>query len=154
LKSISARHSKWIVAILPLALVACSGDSGIGANCRAAARPGYLVGTRIVAAAECPSAACFGHEAAAQNGDDERHYCTAFCTTDDDCRGGLTTNQPGGCPASQGFVCAIATTDGGCGCHQVCICKDDLVPGANSDDSGNPVCPRACVVAGQCVFGR
>ena len=137
-----------LAAVLPAA--GCT-DLGVGRKCLP---PGDVSAVQISAPAlECMSRLCYlkGDE----GGELVRSVCTAYCTTDDDCRGALTGQESGLCNAGDGFVCAVASTvNVGTGnqnfaCAAMCICKADLVKGQNANSTdGTPCCPQDC--AGKC----
>jgi hypothetical protein len=69
-----------------------------------------------------------------------RATCTATCDNDGDC----DAETKAYCKA--GFVCAVATQAGPFCCRKLCICRDDLVPGVNSDGipDGGTILPFSC----------
>lgn len=150
----------FLVCALTATLVAfglaagCS-DLGVGQKClnpSASTLDGGAKGTQIASPSlECRSRLCYLQQGTGGNSD--KDYCTAKCTTDDDCKGALTGTQSGLCPSS--FVCAIPSSVGAFACEQFCICKDDLVSGVNTDPvDGGVVCPVACQNAHKCPTGK
>ncbi len=135
-----------LMAAATFSVAGCN-DLGVGKRCLATTGTGDggITSTKIDSPSlECYSRLCY--QQAATNGKEDRLYCTARCVTDKDCQSGEVADKPGTgrCPASQGFVCAVASPVGDFACEKFCICKDDLVKGTNLDDEGNVVCPNAC----------
>jgi hypothetical protein len=120
-------------------------DLGVGRRCLFT---GEVKGTQITTPAlECMSKICY------LKGDDMdalrpiRSVCSARCTSDSDCGGGLLGSDKGLCNSS--FVCAVAQvvptgTVPDFACQALCICKDDLDSQNMDSTSHVPCCPTAC----------
>ncbi|HEX3697755.1 MAG TPA: hypothetical protein VH374_20445 [Polyangia bacterium] len=71
----------------------------------------------------CPSRICV--LPAAMKTTDDSPYCTAECSTDDDCSDGeLRSSAADDKRCKSGFVCGVATEVGDFCCQKVCICRD------------------------------
>lgn len=74
-------------------------------------------------ALECPTRICI--QPPGELSTDTKPYCTADCSSDDDCsdgetRGGAATDKR----CQKGYACAVATTVGDFCCRKMCICRD------------------------------
>ncbi|HEY2902945.1 MAG TPA: hypothetical protein VGL59_20350 [Polyangia bacterium] len=71
----------------------------------------------------CPSRICI--LPAALLSTDDGAYCTAECSTDDDCSDGeLNSGAADDKRCHHGFVCGVATEVGDFCCQKLCICRD------------------------------
>ena len=133
-------------------------DLGVGRKClfSGGSGDGGVSGTTISSPSlECMSRLCYLQQGMMGNAD--RTYCTAKCTSDDDCKGALIgdPNKPTPGLCNSNFVCAIPTSVGTFACQQFCICRDDLVAGVNTDPvDGGVVCPTACANSHKCPAGK
>jgi hypothetical protein len=133
-----------VTALMLIASLAGCTDNGIGRKCiEPVADLGLSPGNHTLLsspALECPTRLCL-----IETTQDfvDRSVCTGQCLTDTDCQQATIGNASDGlCPSS--FVCAVATVQGAFQCKKVCVCRDDLVCGLNSDASGNVITPAAC----------
>jgi hypothetical protein len=92
-------------------------------------------------ALECPSRICL--LPAAQTTTDTTAFCTAGCSSDDDCSDGET--GPKGSQTDHrcetGFACVVATVAGPFCCQKFCVCKDFTGP----PPSGGFPFPADCI---------
>ncbi len=117
-------------------LSAC-GVNDLGAQCQVAVKSASETGTAI--ARDHP--ACASGLCLLVPSQTNVAACTRSCDGDDDCH----ANDRFSCAA--GYACAIAVQVGSECCRKLCICRDDLVPGFNSDEAGQVVTPLACDAA-------
>lgn len=128
-------------------------DKHIGRPCEANADAGTtgasggqisIVSSPVLA---CPSRICLlpaDMSVAGQNGDGA--FCTATCSTDDDCADAETgTKGDGTTLCKSNFVCAVATTTGPFCCQKFCICHDFVI-----QPSGGFTTPTACMAPSSC----
>jgi hypothetical protein len=129
-----------------LSAAGCS-DLGVGRKCI----PSSTVSGRQISAPalDCMSRLCYLSADNSMPPNVKSQYCTARCTTDDDCKGGLIGTDTGLCQSK--FVCAVATqvdvmtSAQHFACQTLCLCQDDLVKGDNADTStGAPCWPTSC----------
>jgi hypothetical protein len=139
------------VVVVGASTAGCS-DSGVGRKCLSqsagGADAGALTGSIGSPSLECISRLCYQQG----SGDTEHLYCTTRCTTDDDCKSALISQDGHLCGTK--FVCAIASPVGQFACQQFCICDTDLVAGQNKDDNGQPICPQTCAAQQKCPTGK
>jgi hypothetical protein len=137
-----------VAAVVGVGILACNPNS-IGRPC-VNAQGSAVGGTQISSPAlECPSRLCLiqpPNASSGTSGDTDggaRATCTAPCGSDSDCDPETTAF----CKA--GFVCAVAADTGPFCCRKLCICRDDLIPGKNTDPvDGGTVVPFSCTPQG------
>ena len=124
------------LGVVILAAGACD-DKHIGRPCQLGAAPpdagtsGGAFATVTSPALECPSRICVLPNDV--NGDatmyHESAFCTASCSTDDDCSDAETgdKNNPTDTHCKTNFVCTWPTTVGPFCCQKMCICHDFLI---------------------------
>ncbi len=135
------------LGVLVLGWVAGCDDKHIGRPCEVNADAGTVTGGHVAIisspALQCPSRICLlpaDTNAGAANNDGP--FCTASCSTDDDCSDGETgvrgdTSDP---RCKFGFFCGYPTTTGPFGCQKFCICRDFTAePGGGAQKP--TVCP-------------
>jgi hypothetical protein len=131
-------------ALLLLAWLPGCTDNGVGRKCIIPPQDG---GVSITSpelsspALECVSRLCLIEPPTGTN--PPRSTCTIRCATDADCVQAVMGNSSDGFCGSN-FVCAVATVQGAFKCKTVCVCRDDLVCGANGDADGGVITPAAC----------
>jgi hypothetical protein len=138
-------------ALLALAVALGCNPPDLGRACDVQAETGASSATINDQALECSTRLCLHEARAAASGvtPDTAPFCTAACTTDDDCAEGETRDprRTGDRRCRTGFACGVAfsTGDTVC-CRKVCLCRDFLdgpprTP-AECDVRANPgVCP-------------
>jgi hypothetical protein len=128
-------------------------DKHIGRPCQTGVPPvdagssGGTFATVTSPALECPSRICLlpGDVNGATSptpGDHDGAFCTASCSTDDDCSDGEqgSKSDPNDTRCKGGFVCGWPTTVGPFCCQKMCICHDFLtVPAGGLQE------PAACM---------
>jgi hypothetical protein len=91
----------------------------------------------------CPSRICLlPADMATATQDMDSAFCTAECSSDDDCSDGETGAKGSG-KCTSGFVCMIPTTTGPFCCKKMCVCHDFVVR-----PSGGFTTPTACLGSG------
>lgn len=145
------------LGVLVLGWVAGCDDKHIGRPCEVNADAGTSAGAGTHVAVisspvlQCPSRICIlppdnlGATLPTTNmppGDNDGPYCTATCSTDDDCADGETgdrsNNEDHRCKG--GFFCAVATTTGPFCCQKFCICHDFV-----AEPMGGAPTPESCM---------
>ena len=116
------------LGVLALGLGACE-DKHIGRPCitNAPADAGASGGQVAVISSpnlQCPERICLqpAPEGAVGTASMEGAFCTAPCSTDDDCS---DTNPGTACMT--GFVCTVPTTSGPFCCQKMCVCHDFVI---------------------------
>jgi hypothetical protein len=119
------------VLVLGWATAGCE-DKHIGRSCETNADAGGAQHVTVVASPvlACPSRVCLFPTDSSSAGDATTYhdgaFCTASCSTDDDCSDGEIGDKSNAedhrCKSN--FVCAIATTSGPFCCQKFCICHD------------------------------
>ena len=135
------------LGVLALGFVASCQNNHIGRPCLtdapADAGTGSTDKITIVSspALQCPSRICL---LPAANGNvdtsNESAFCTASCSTDDDC-----SDVDPGTQCQKGFVCTWATTSGPFCCEKLCVCHDFV-----NEPPGGFQEPDTCTHAGSC----
>ncbi len=135
-----------MLGVLVLGSVAGCEDKHIGRPCEVNADAGSISGGHVAIisspALQCPSRICLlpaDQNVAAAN--QVGAFCTATCSTDDDCSDGETGTRgdsTGRC--TTGFFCGVPTTTGPFCCQRYCICRD-----FQAEPAGGVQTPEACV---------
>jgi hypothetical protein len=138
LKSPSAPASGWflsrgrLVGFLALALAALPAgtaceDKAIGRPCQLKDEITAVQGAYTVQASDCPSRICVkpNVQAGVSTDLDTVAYCTAQCSSDDDC-GGQTrdSSNQNDKRCRKGFSCAPIFGKGKLCCTKLCLCRD------------------------------
>jgi hypothetical protein len=99
---------------------------------------------------QCPSRICLqpAPEGAVPGAATESAFCTATCSTDDDC-----SDTDPGTQCMTGFVCTWPTTSGPFCCQKMCVCHDFVVvpkggfpvPNTCESPSNGGPSPSTCV---------
>ncbi len=115
------------VGALVLGLVGCE-DKHIGRPCITNAADAGASGGQVAVISspnlQCPERICLqpAPEGAVPNAAAEGAFCTATCSTDDDC-----SDSDPGTKCTSGFVCTVATTAGPFCCQKMCVCHDFVI---------------------------
>lgn len=135
-----------LLATLFAATTGCT-DLAIGRKCGVNSDAGITGPQLSRPALECPSRLCLLQ--VGQESNPPRGTCTSTCDSNDDCADAVTSKDGtmGQCPG--GFVCTVATPTGEFACKKVCVCRDDVVCGFNSDVDGGAITPPSCLAAGE-----
>jgi hypothetical protein len=138
-----------LVAFGVVILAGACDDKHIGRPCQTgvpvvdAGSSGGTFATVTSPALECPSRICLlPGDLGEATADHDGAFCTASCSTDDDCSDGETGSKsdPNDTRCKSGFVCGWPTTVGPFCCQKMCICHDFLTVPA-----GGLVEPAACM---------
>jgi hypothetical protein len=100
---------------------------GVGGSCDIQVDAGASQGVYRTHASECASGLCLKPIAASSVGSvDTTAFCTAECSTDDDCAGGLNRDpkNPNDKTCKSGYTCGISFVKGALCCKKLCVCKD------------------------------
>lgn len=116
--------------LLVLGAAGCE-NKHVGRTCDLATDGGATVGMTATInseALECPSRICLYPVATAPiaGSSDTAPFCTADCSSDDDCSDAETGPKGSGTDhhCENGFTCAVATKVGPFCCRRFCICRD------------------------------
>ena len=113
----------------PAATDSSPSANGVGASCDVGVKTNDSMAAFNSAAPECSSSLCLKPAVAttvAAGTVDTTAFCTAECSTDDDCSSGLTRNpsNPNSTSCKSGYTCGIPFVKGFLCCKKLCICKD------------------------------
>lgn len=145
------------LGVLVVGWVAGCDDKHIGRPCEVNTDAGTSAGSGTHVAVisspvlQCPSRICLlppdtlGATLPPTNtppGDNDGAFCTATCSTDDDCADGETGDKsdPNDHRCKGGFFCGVATTTGPFCCQKYCICRDFV-----NEPAGGAQTPETCM---------
>jgi hypothetical protein len=149
-RTINGRLALLAVFTAGVALSFACEDKSIGRQCTLATGDDPTQGIYATRVAECPSRICVkpGIQVGVGIDLDTAPYCSAFCSTDDDCDGQTReSDNPNDKRCKKGFTCAIPfgkgeavssdATQSLC-CAKVCLCRDFFL------QSIGPAVPTEC----------
>jgi hypothetical protein len=116
------------LGVLALGLGGGCEDKHIGRPCVTNAADAGASGGQVAVISspnlQCPSRICLepAPEGAVTTASSEGAFCTAPCSTDDDC-----SDADPGTKCTTGFVCTWPTTSGPFCCQKMCVCHDFVV---------------------------
>jgi hypothetical protein len=127
-----------LVAFGVVVLLGACDDKHIGRPCQTGAPApdagvsGGAFATVSSPVLACPSRICLlpGDQNGEATADFDGPFCTATCSSDDDCSDGESGTKgqtPPDPRCKGGFVCAVATTVGPFCCQKLCICHDFVI---------------------------
>jgi hypothetical protein len=124
-------------------------DKTLGRSCDVTVDVGVGQGAWNTKATDCPSQICIKPPVQSGVTTDTGAYCTAQCSSDNDCNGQTRDmGNPSDKRCVQGFTCAVVFGQGPgqvC-CRKLCLCRDfaaptGSVPPAACQNSSTPACP-------------
>jgi hypothetical protein len=137
-----------LASVVVLFATGCE-DKTLGRSCDVAVDAGPSQGAWNTGATDCPSQICIKPAVQAGASTNTTAYCTAQCSSDNDCNGQTRdTSNPNDKRCAGGFTCAVVFGQGPgqiC-CRKLCLCRDFIAPTgpvspAACQDSSSPSCP-------------